>query len=430
MSLAAAAQHIASKGRGQDSVLVHMTPGEVQGLQALALKHGGSLTINPETGLVEAGFLRRILPMAVGFALGPAGFGLMSSLGAAATVGGLTALGTGSLGRGLMAGLGAYGGAGIGEAVSGLAGSAGAAGAAGANAAYGAAAEATLPELAKAAVAEKGMFGAFGEGMSQLMKPGGYDALNALTGGKAFSTLAAGAAPLAMGALGSMTGGTTTQMPGVDAQGQPFMPRNYKYDPGAQGGEVDMSSREKPWFRSPNAYTPFAEGGGVDSSERDHGVKQLRDYAVTTPMVGAAGAGTGGGGMQRDLSQAFPFAHLPPENTILRALMKSMLPRGQFQQFNEGGLASAAPQGRFLNGPGDGVSDSIPAQINGREPAKLADGEFVLPARVVSEIGNGSSEAGAKRLYAMMERIQQRRQKSAEPGNVAIDSRAYRALPA
>jgi len=56
------AQSVQSQGRGEDTQLVHMTPGEVQGLQALAKAHGGSLTINPETGLVEAGFLKSILP--------------------------------------------------------------------------------------------------------------------------------------------------------------------------------------------------------------------------------------------------------------------------------------------------------------------------------------------------------------------------------
>jgi len=66
MSLHAAAQHLASKGRGEDSSLVHMTPGEVHGLQALAMAHGGTLTNNPDTGLPEAGFLKNILPTLIG----------------------------------------------------------------------------------------------------------------------------------------------------------------------------------------------------------------------------------------------------------------------------------------------------------------------------------------------------------------------------
>ena len=63
MSLHVLANQMASRGRGGDSMLVHMTPSEVAGLQALAMKHGGSLSINPETGLVEAGFLKKLLPM-------------------------------------------------------------------------------------------------------------------------------------------------------------------------------------------------------------------------------------------------------------------------------------------------------------------------------------------------------------------------------
>jgi hypothetical protein len=68
------------------------------------------------------------------------------------------------------------------------------------------------------------------------------------------------------------------------------------------------------------------------------------------------------------------------------------------------GVISAA-KGRYLKGDGDGMSDSIAATINGKQPARLADGEFVIPADVVSHLGNGSSDAGAKRLYAMMDKV-------------------------
>ena len=119
MSLHVLANHMASKGRNGDSMLIHMTPNEVQGLQALAMKHGGSLTINPDTGLPEANFLKSLLPLIAGFALGPAGMGiafggLSSAASAGLLVGGVTGLATGSLSKGLMAGLGAYGGAGLG----------------------------------------------------------------------------------------------------------------------------------------------------------------------------------------------------------------------------------------------------------------------------------------------------------------------------
>jgi hypothetical protein len=94
------------------------------------------------------------------------------------------------------------------------------------------------------------------------------------------------------------------------------------------------------------------------------------------------------------------------------------------------GLGSAVEKGRFLEGPGDGVSDSIPATINGTQPARLADGEFVIPARIVSELGNGSSKAGARKLYAMMDRIQNGRSKTTGKGRVAVDSKADKHLPA
>jgi hypothetical protein len=93
-------------------------------------------------------------------------------------------------------------------------------------------------------------------------------------------------------------------------------------------------------------------------------------------------------------------------------------------------LGDYSDGGRLLRGPGDGVSDSIPASIGDRRPARLADGEFVVPARVVSELGNGSTEAGARKLYAMMDRVQNARKKSVGKKKVAVDSKAEKLLPA
>jgi len=129
MSLHVLANHMASKGRGEDSMLVHMTPAEVASLQALAMKNGGSLTLNPDTGLPEAGFLKKLLPAiagaalnffapGVGTAIGGA-LGLSGAAGAGIAVGGLTTLATGSLSKGLAAGFGAYGGAGLANAFTG-----------------------------------------------------------------------------------------------------------------------------------------------------------------------------------------------------------------------------------------------------------------------------------------------------------------------
>jgi hypothetical protein len=77
-------------------------------------------------------------------------------------------------------------------------------------------------------------------------------------------------------------------------------------------------------------------------------------------------------------------------------------------QYARGGIASLGSYsdgGRMLKGPGDGMSDSIPARIGAKQEARLADGEFVVPADVVSHLGNGSTDAGAKQLYAMMDKV-------------------------
>jgi hypothetical protein len=91
-------------------------------------------------------------------------------------------------------------------------------------------------------------------------------------------------------------------------------------------------------------------------------------------------------------------------------------------------LGSYSDGGRLLKGPGDGVSDDIPAVIGQNQPARLAEGEFVIPARIVSELGNGSTDAGAKRLYAMMDKIQAGRKKTIGKDNVAKDTKAKKHL--
>lgn len=113
MSLAVLADHMASKGRGPDSMLIHMSPREVQGLQALAVKNGGSLTINPDTGLPEAGFLDKLLPTIIGAGISFFSGGAINPMQAAMIVGGVQTARTGDIGKGISAGLGAYGGAGL-----------------------------------------------------------------------------------------------------------------------------------------------------------------------------------------------------------------------------------------------------------------------------------------------------------------------------
>jgi hypothetical protein len=84
--------------------------------------------------------------------------------------------------------------------------------------------------------------------------------------------------------------------------------------------------------------------------------------------------------------------------------------------YAQGGLASVAPQGMYLGGPTDGMADQIPATIDNKQPAALSDGEFVIPADVVSHLGNGNSNSGAEQLYGMMDRIRKARTGSTEQG--------------
>jgi hypothetical protein len=108
---------------------------------------------------------------------------------------------------------------------------------------------------------------------------------------------------------------------------------------------------------------------------------------------------------------------LTPPGTKKEAAGSSLDPENAAQ----GGIMRASTLGgyaaggnpRLLKGPGDGMSDNIPATINARQPARLADGEFVVPADVVSHLGNGSTDAGAKKLHEMMTKV--RRERTGNP---------------
>ena len=115
---------------------------------------------------------------------------------------------------------------------------------------------------------------------------------------------------------------------------------------------------------------------------------------ASTPVTSPAGGGTAVAATPRPASSVAQDLKVPvytEENA-----------RGM--QFAAGGLASMA-RGRYLGGATDGMADKIPARIGGKQEARLSHGEFVIPADVVSHLGNGNSEAGAKRLYAMMDKI-------------------------
>jgi hypothetical protein len=154
-----------------------------------------------------------------------------------------------------------------------------------------------------------------------------------------------------------------------------------------------------------------------------------------------ADTGMGDLGGDRPFSHVYTDEHRASDEYLRRinptfkadkeSAMAALAKSAGAEKFAQGGITTLggySDGGRLLRGPGDGVSDSIPAMIGKNQPARLADGEFVIPARIVSEIGNGSTEAGARKLYAMMDRIQKARRKTLK--NVAANTKADKHLPA
>lgn len=103
------------------------------------------------------------------------------------------------------------------------------------------------------------------------------------------------------------------------------------------------------------------------------------------------------------------------EAKAAEARNKSRAAEPQRAEYAAGGLATMA-KGRYLNGATDGMEDKLDATIDNKQPAKLSHGEFVVPADIVSHLGNGNSEAGATRLYEMMDRIRKARTGTTKQG--------------
>jgi hypothetical protein len=136
---------------------------------------------------------------------------------------------------------------------------------------------------------------------------------------------------------------------------------------------------------------------------RDTDVDTARKDALTAAMIRLGKAGKGAGikpiALPKTAIKGLGDISGISEDTTEAAA-------GGTMRYNLGGYSDG---GRMLKGPGDGMSDSIPASISGKQPARLADGEFVVPADVVSHLGNGSTDAGAKKLYGMMDKIRKAR---------------------
>ena len=293
MSLHKFAKQVAANGRGDDSLLVHMTPDEVQRLQAFAQANGRSLTINPDTGLPEAGMLsdlfKTIAPIALGAFLGPAGAaiggGFLTAAQAGLAVGGITSLATGSLSRGLMAGLGAYGGAGIGESLM-NAGTGALSQSVGAGLSEEAAQQAVASKLASATPMET-LTAGFNSATATPAAMGTF-AKNNLT------NIAAAATPIMAGAMVP----TTTKMP---ENTNPAYIRQKLYDPFTQTYK-SLAPVKASEFGSRNfsdAYTNPQTGGIASLEQRQ-----------TTPMAAGGIVALAGGGVS-DADVANWFAANP-----------------------------------------------------------------------------------------------------------------------
>jgi len=410
MSLQNLANYLAAHGRGKDKMLMHVTPAEVAGLQSIAMAAGGSLSVNPNTGLPEAGFfdfIGNMLPEIIGTAAGVATGN--PYVGAAVAGAGKTAQ-TGNLMSGVMAGLSAYGMQGLGQGIANAATpAAGATGAAGAGTAATTGAGIT-PAAAQSA-------------LGQTAGTSGF------TGAGSIGLKAPELAPSALSTSGAQVGGALPTLGDVGI-GSVAGPTEF-------GGSTLGTMSAK----APLTFENFK--AGLQNITGEGGIKALQTG------LGEAGKPLTGGQLaaraamplaQVAMSAAAPEPFKPEDNSGLWGKYTPLSEfRKRYRGYAQGGVLEQNPmmqdtsrqglnldmrdhplqepinnnagyaKGGYLDGPGDGMSDDIPATIEGKQPARLADGEFVIPADVVSHLGNGSTKAGAKRLYEMMARVRKAR---------------------
>jgi len=501
------AQAVQSQGRGKDTMLVHMTPGEVAGLQSLAMAHGGSLTINPKTGLAEAGFLDSIFPVI-------AGVGLMAATGGAASpliagmsnaglvglgVGGLTALTTGNIEKGLLAGLGAYGGATLGSGLL----------------AAGEATAATQPLVTTgtpiAALSETAPIAAeltapaavqgLGQGVAAPVGTGA-NLLGPATGpqigtgmvGSGQGFVAPAGATLGPGAnipstVGLNPANVLAQEAGITTIGQPqptFLENlqkmgrgisnvtDFSSPAGSQARQALIGQAEKKDKEGQILQQATGLGGGIGAiktagavaapviaqsmmgkeeeelpGSKSYITPYAFDYRPTveadsdfkfrtgapgestaeqkyfTPTYTALGryeSGTEPGPsfygtpttedyrkytQPQAVYKAGGIASLRENDFILPADVISHMGNGSSDAGME--IAITKFRARPIKGDGDGMSDSIPTDIEGKQEALVANEEALIPREMVAFLGGGSVEKGAAKLEKFMDRVRKAR---------------------
>ena len=432
-------QALASQGRYGDTTLVHMTPQEVSGLNALGAAYGRPMTINPTTGYPEAFSLRNLLPTLIGAGLNIASGGALTPLMAGMITGAGYAVATGDPMKGLAAGVGAAGGAGFGSGLT-------------ASGATTLPPAAGIPDPSAATIGQN--FSQAATGIEQLGTETGRSAFLGQGSGPSF--LPGGAPATGIGGIGGLAKSTAMSLaPQISDSMTPKPPpeqvsyiRPYSLDIENVSGTPYTSSaeqsqltyrfkEEEPFRAARGGHIRYQEGGGVDGGEMSAPVAGVyQNIANAQRMAGlpaidvAAMAPSLQAQMtaprsvpqftapamsfkSRDYGISMPSptdskTYQDIEDSKNRRERAAALAAMNETSGAEGGLADLR-EGRFLRGDGDGMSDEIPASIEGEVDALLSDGEFVIPADVVSHLGNGSSAAGAKVLYEMMGRLRKER---------------------
>jgi hypothetical protein len=448
------AQGLASLGRHGDSMLMHVSPSEVAGLKAVGAMTGHKIHTNPRTGMPEAfdfgDFFTSLLPTLAGVALAPSTGG--ASLGltglaaqAAPIVGGIAtgalvagAKGDDPLMGGLMGGLGGYGGGN-------LAGTFGKMGSAAAPASSNIALSQAGPAGIPTSALESGITN-MGLGTTSTAVPAqGVQLatntmnLNPLLSDQLATSLTPGlstavAAGQPASTVASSAGGLDDVLSGVKQLGSDPFGAGYDafklaggsaFDLAAPIGMAGLAGAQEDLYPKPdnsleekrkaeeNKYRD-PRTGLLNLSQASPGLKLM----ATGGTVNTNSSTIASGGIQ-DLygtnDQTTGTQNLSKDgygigrlNTLAAEGSRAKAADTFYAMGGPIAFAKGGHQG-YLNGDGDGMSDSIPATIEGKQPARLADGEFVIPADVVSHIGNGSSKAGSKQLYAMLDRIRKAR---------------------
>lgn len=411
------ADNLARTGRYGDTMLLHVSPSEVQGLDALAKSIGyDGLTTNPTTGLKEAFLFAPLLAPLLAGGLGGLSVAGSTALGTGLLAGGLGAAEAAARGmddplkQGLMAGITAGGLSAIGgaasaatggaDAATGMAGgtealAAGAPSATTAPVAAGTGIEAALPTAeAPAGAAQLGGQGA--AAVPQMTAtPWAQPSLMAdMTARAPQATPVAGASAFGLGPAPSATG--VTAPPGMFQR----MGQNLASAPG-RIMDTGQKLFENPEMMSKFMSNPATKTGAMAAMSGMMGSAGLEEQARAEEAAKKEER-AGAADMQAIRNRIIANYAAVGRQAPWMAAAGGLVPR-----YQEGGEVGGP--GRFMRGEGDGMSDGIQAVIDGRQPAALADGEFVIPADVVSALGNGSSEAGARVLEEMMRRVRMAR---------------------